>query len=117
MATTQIKAEQVKFVNGNLTTTTTQASRVYNPWGTAQTVTAKVAGTGAVSATVEIQVTNIPDPGSTDWITASSLSLSGTTTDVDGAAVNAAWAFYRFNVSAISGTGATVTVYLAGAGA
>lgn len=66
---------------------------------------ATVAGTGAVSATVLIQVSN----DATNWITLATITLSGTNSATDGVAMSAAWGFVRGNVTAISGTGAAVT--------
>jgi hypothetical protein len=113
MPTTQVKAERVQFADGTTSTTTSQASKVYNPWGPFLSVQAKVAGTGSVAASVAVQVSNNAE----DWIPATTLSLSGTTSNTNGAAVNAAWAYYRLSVSGITGTGATVTAWLGGQGA
>lgn len=67
-------------------------------------------GTGAVTATVVIYVsdTNV----STDWLTLHTFSLSGTTTAVDGLAFAARWKYIRAGVTAISGTGATINCFL-----
>jgi hypothetical protein len=72
-----------------------------------QTYQAYVVGTGAVSATVKIEATN-----NTDWgyIEIASLAPSGTTSAVAGAAYVGPWQFVRARVSAISGTGAAVSV-------
>lgn len=69
---------------------------------------AVVSGTGAVSATVEIQVSN--DVSTLGWVVLGTITLSGTTTATDGFVSEGAWKYYRVNVSAISGTNATVTV-------
>lgn len=69
---------------------------------------ASVSGTGAVSATVVIEGSN--DPTVLGWVEIGTITLSGTTTDTDGFAHQAAWGYYRANVDAISGTGAAVTV-------
>lgn len=74
----------------------------------ARTINAKVVGTGAVTATVIIYVSNTGDDN--DWVTAATITLSGTTSDADGFAMNAKWAYCKANVSAISGTDAAVTV-------
>lgn len=66
---------------------------------------ATVTGTGAVGATVLIQVT---DDG--NLLTAATITLSGTTTASDGVAVRIPWVSYAVNVTAVSGTGATVQV-------
>lgn len=72
---------------------------------------AVVTGTGAVTATVLIQVSN--NVSLQGWATLGTITLSGTTTATDGFVSNGAWAYERANVSAITGTGATVDVTLA----
>jgi len=73
------------------------------------TVQGTVAGTGAVTASITLEVSN-------DKIGAIALgptpviSLSGTTTASDGFSVDAKWAFLRATLTAVSGTGAAVTV-------
>lgn len=67
-----------------------------------------VAGTGAVSATIVIEVSN----DGTNAITLGTITLSGTTSATDGFASQASWAFTRARVSAISGTSAAVTVVI-----
>lgn len=74
-----------------------------------RTFQATVAGTGAVTATVRIQVSN----DKTTWIdstTSPHIALSGTTTATDGFRMDAKWAYVRAFLDAISGTGAAVTV-------
>lgn len=65
---------------------------------------------GAFSATVIVQVSN----DNTNWEDAITFSLSGTATTADSAGntLDAPWAYVRGNVSAISGTGANVTLYM-----
>jgi hypothetical protein len=69
---------------------------------------ATVVGTGAVSASVTIEVSN----DNVGWISDSTsiLSLSGTTVASAGLVATATWAFIRAKVTAISGTEASVTV-------
>lgn len=75
-----------------------------------KSIQAHVAGTGAVSATVKIQVSNNPSLQSS-WIEAGAITLTGTTTAVDGLVLsNSMWGYYRAEVTAISGTAATVNV-------
>lgn len=65
------------------------------------------AGSGA--ATVVIQVSN----DGANWIDLGTITLTlGTSATTDGFAALAAWAFVRANVTAISGTGASVSVYM-----
>lgn len=66
---------------------------------------ATVTGTGAVTATVLVQVTL-----DGNLLTAATITLSGTTTASDGVAVRIPWGSYAVNVSAITGTGATCQV-------
>jgi hypothetical protein len=69
---------------------------------------ATVTGTGAVAATVKIEVSN----NGTTWLEHPdyTITLSGTTTDADGFTDADSWTYHRSNVTAISGTGATVVV-------
>ena len=71
---------------------------------------AAVTGTGAVSATVQIQASN--DPTVLGWLTLGTITLSGTTTTTDGFSSEEAWTNIRSNVTAVSGTGAAVTVVM-----
>lgn len=75
----------------------------------ARTFQATVSGTGAVTSTVLIQVSN----DGTNYITAGTITLSGTTSATDGFVLDAPWAYVRANVTAISGTSAAVTVTMA----
>ena len=63
---------------------------------------------GAVTATVQIQFSN----DGTNWMSHAdyTLTLSGTTSDVDAFTEEDAYAYHRASVTAISGTGAAVTV-------
>jgi len=72
-------------------------------WGTTS------AGAGA--ATINIEVSN----DGSNWVVAGTITLTlattvTTTTNTDGFNINAGWKFIRGNVTAISGTGAAVTV-------
>ena len=67
---------------------------------------ATVTGTGAVTATVKIEVSN----DNAGWITAGTITLSGTTTATDGFAIQSPWLYVRANVTALTGTNAAVTV-------
>lgn len=71
-------------------------------------VQASVAGTGAVSATIAIDVSN----DNTYWVNAGTITLSGTTSATDGFTTDAPWKYIRARVTAISGTGATVKVLM-----
>jgi len=68
-----------------------------------------LASTGA--ATVLIQVSN----DGVNYITLGTITLTlGTSVTSDGFAVANTWEYYRANLSAISGTGANVTVTMKG---
>lgn len=72
---------------------------------TAQASGLTTAGSGA--ATIKIQVSN----NGSDWIDLGTITLTlATSSSSDGLAAFAAWAYVRANVTAISGTGASVTV-------
>ncbi len=68
---------------------------------------ATVVGTGAVTATVTIEVSN--DAVYTVSTVLGTITLSGTTSSSDGFTSVAPWKYVRANVTALSGTGATVT--------
>jgi len=76
-----------------------------SPYSTFQAI---VTGTGAVTATVNIEVSN----DGTNWVATpmGTITLSGTTSASDGFTSAAPWKWVRANVTAISGTGATVVV-------
>lgn len=65
-------------------------------------------GTGAVSATVVIEVSL----DQTNYVTAGTITLSGTTSATDGFLMNTGWQWVRARVTAISGTSATLNVHV-----
>lgn len=70
------------------------------------------AGSGA--ATIIIEGSNVDSAVATDWITMGTITLTlGTTSAGDGFPSDAHWRYVRAHVSAISGTTATVYVYVA----
>jgi hypothetical protein len=71
-----------------------------------KTFQATVEGSGAVTAEVDIEASNDGE----NWLWLGTISLSGTGSDSDGFASSAAWANHRADVTAIGGTGASVTV-------
>lgn len=75
-----------------------------------KTVRAKVTGTGAVSATVNIYGST--ENAASAGVLLATLSPSGTTTGVDGVAFDAPWPYMYSDTTAVSGTGATVEVTL-----
>ncbi len=62
-------------------------------------------GTGAVSATVVIEKSD-----GVNWFTAATMTLSGTNSVKDSDWLDNVWNQLRVNVTAISGTGAAITV-------
>lgn len=64
-------------------------------------------GSGAVSVAVEVSNDN------TNWIVMGTISLTlGTTNATDGFVSIANWTYVRGNVTSISGTGATVSLFM-----
>lgn len=88
--------------------TATGAGASFDQQGTMATFQATVSGTGSVTSTVDIEVSN----DSVNWLVLQTMSLSGTTTATDGIASNAPWGYVRAKVTAISGTSATVNVVM-----
>lgn len=74
------------------------------------TFQAIVSGTGAVTATVTIEYSN--DGVNACSTVGGTITLSGTTSSTDGFTSDAPWKYVRANVTAVSGTGATVQVYM-----
>lgn len=98
MTTTLLNAITITGV-GSAVSPVTEPFRVYQ---------ATVVGTGAVSATVNVE-------GSLDgtyFIPVGIISLSGTTSATDGFASQAQWQYVRGNITAISGTGAALTLLM-----
>lgn len=91
----------------NAVTTTVTGAPLQNPAGGCFQAT--VNGTGAVSATVLVEV-SIDGVG---WLTLATITLSGTTSATDGFVAAAGWPNVRARVSAISGTSAAVTALMA----
>ena len=69
-----------------------------------------VTGTGAVSATANVQVSN----DDTNWMTVGTLTASGTTAASDGLVIEACWLNMRIDLTAISGTSARAIVTVGG---
>ena len=92
-------------------TSTTVGSFLYkdSPYATFQMYGTTTAGAGA--AVVTIQGSNITDANS--FVNLGTIALTlGTTLVADGFATTASWKYVRANVTAISGTGATVQVVM-----
>ena len=71
---------------------------------------------GAGAATIIIQASNATAPAAAtdvDWVTLGTITLTlATTKSNDGFTTDAAWRWVRARLSAISGTDATVTVWM-----
>jgi hypothetical protein len=98
----------INGVNG-VTTAPTTGNLLYKD-GIYATFMATVIGTGAVGATVVIEFST----DGTNWAAtpAGTITLSGTTSSTDGFTTAASWKFARARVTAVSGTGATVTAQM-----
>lgn len=92
-------------------TTTGAQTRIYkdSPYATFQAYGSTTGGVGA--ATIKIQGSNLDDPNS--FIDLGTITLTlGTTIIADGLATTAPWKFVRANITALSGTGASVNVLM-----
>lgn len=90
--------------------TTTGQGFWYTDRGALPTFAANVAGTGAVSATIRIWGRNISGAGA---VLLGTIGLSGTTSAADSGVTDYRYIEYMAEVTAISGTGAAVTVVMA----
>lgn len=104
------------FAFSGVTSTTAVAasSSIYkeSPYSSFQAI---VTGIGAVTAAIDIQVSNETDTFNgvkANWITIGTISLSGTTTATDGFTTVCPWRYVRANVTARSGTSATVEIIM-----
>ena len=67
------------------------------------------ASSGTGSTTVAVEVSN----NNTDWLTHGTITLTLSTTKATaGIEMDAPWAYVRGNVTAISGTGAAVSLFM-----
>src|SRR4030043_175818 len=107
MSTVRITCGTVRDMLGTAgVLTTATGDKIYkdSPSATFQAI---VVGTGAVTATVVIDASN----DGTYWCSTvlGTITLTGTTSSTDGFTTTAPWKYVRARVTAISGTGATVT--------
>ena len=95
----------------DVTTVSTTGSVVIGGSGS-RVYQASITGTsGLQTATVVVEGTNEePTDANSEWLLINSHSLSGTTTDSDPHASVIPWNAVRVDVTAISGTGASVDV-------
>lgn len=101
----------VKILNA---ATGTGAGEIHEPFGTSWTIQATgTTSAGAGSSTTQIQLS---DDG-VNFVLFCTITLTlSTTSSTDACAIDAAWRYVRANVTAISGTGAQTTVWLANQG-
>lgn len=92
-----------------ITTATGETKRPASKTRTYQAYGETSAGAGA--ATVVIEVSNVDNPQTNDWILMGTITLTlGTTRTADGFNSIAPWTYVRARVTAISGTNASVNV-------
>ena len=103
-----MKIEADAILNAVIATGTGESRRPIRRELTFQAVGITSAGAG--SATIDVEVSNDGD----NWEVAGTITLTlSTTSSSDGFASNAPWKFVQGNVTAISGTDATVSLYMA----
>lgn len=97
------------IVGATTTATGSAVPALYNgDLGTS--IQAVVSGTGAVTATVLIEVSNDPDTFGWAVTPLATFTLSGTTSVSDIFESKASHKYYRARITALTGTGAAVTV-------
>jgi len=116
METVRITCGRVDPLLGTGVTTTSTGNAKYKD-GVYATFQATVVGTGTVTATIVIDCSNdTSGTGGTPqyWCSTplGTITLSGTTSASDGFTTSAPWKFVRARVTAITGTGATVTAII-----
>ena len=104
----------VTLLSGRTTTGSSNRHTAWHEKTTFQAVGRTTAGSGAAS--INIEVSNVENPTiDAHWLLAMTIDLTLGTTDVsDGQEFNAKWKFVRARVVSISGTGASVDVYMGG---
>lgn len=90
--------------------TATGAGEVHDPVGAKmafQAIGVTSSGAGASDVLIEASLDG------SNWVTLATISLTlSTTATSDGFVADAPWAFIRANVNSISGTGATIDVWM-----
>jgi len=106
MHNVRVKSGGTQAMLGSGVTSTSTGAWIYKDSPDA-TYFASVTGTGAVTATVVIEVSN--DGTNAASTVMGTITLSGTTTAADGfTSQGAPWKWVRARVTAVTGTGATV---------
>jgi hypothetical protein len=98
-----------KLVDAVTTTHTSDSNKAKSDIRSYQAYGSTSAGAG--SATIVVEVSNV-DLDNT-WMVIGTITLTlGTTVTADGFTIESPWTYTRVRVSAISGTDATVSVYM-----
>lgn len=100
-----MRAGPITLLKDETATTTGESKNVWKGLKSFQVV---MTGSGTVSATVDIDVST---DGST-WLTLGTISVSGTDSAADGFVSEESWPHHRADLTAISGTSGSVSVYV-----
>jgi hypothetical protein len=103
-----VKSGRVTDILPSTGTTTTATGSWYWKDAPKSAIQASVVGTGAVSATIILEVSN--DGVNAVSTALGTITLTGTTSVSDGFTTDAPWKYLRARITAVSGTGATVNV-------
>ena len=99
------EAQVVELISGAVAPVTSEAIVIGSDMRAVQVKGITSAGVGA--ATVIVEVTN---DTTWPWLTAATITLTlGTTAVSEGVVIDGSWKYARLRLSAISGTGATVS--------
>lgn len=101
----------IQLLTAQIATGAGTASKVPLKNKTLQAKGTTTASTGA--AVILVEVSNLDTPTTNDWILLATINLTlGTTSTTDGFVTDAPWKWIRGNVDTISGTGASVDLYV-----
>lgn len=111
-----VKIRVHQFYNDRTTTSTISAIEPLKSWTGIKTFQATgTTSAGAGAATIIVYGSNANSTVVTDWAVLCTITLVlGTTSSGDACTTNADFAYNQVRVSAISGTDASVDVYVAG---
>jgi hypothetical protein len=105
-----VKSGRVTDILPSVGTTSTTTGNWFYKDAPKAAIQVVVVGTGAVAATVVIEVSN--DATYAIATALGTITVSGTTSASDGFTTDAPWKYIRARVTAVSGTGATINVYM-----
>jgi hypothetical protein len=79
-----------------------------------KTFHAQITGSGAVSCTIELLGSNIAGTSTVrgNYVALGAITISGTSVVSDGFAAQSPWKWYAANVTVISGSGASIDIYV-----